>query len=344
MAVNTSPLRYRLMGATALVTMVGVGLIYQGFATKFGIAGLSEVLTTPLAGPRPAAEVQQTTGQSSVVAVNTKLPAPITGGSAHLTPRDDVGPTTIAASTSAGPAHQTAPVTSTDSTNSNSPGLAVSTPPPRTPQLPVHRPLPNLDSSIARPSPNDEARPAPPKFVEDHAPSRNAAVDNRPSEKLAAPFAMQIGSVIPNGRQAPGLAVTLTVLQIKQLIAAGRAVAVAENANGEALAFLSGRQNRFRPIAELGEMALSERLLTVDDAGLVAAWSMMSLDVAWKRPVAFGLRFTNEADADIVTAQMIALTARGIDFGEALRQNRPIVTHGHFDEALTFNVDRLSGR
>ena len=136
----------------------------------------------------------------------------------------------------------------------------------------------------------------------------------------------------------------LTTTQIKQLIAAGRAVAIAEGTTGQALAFLSGPQSRFRSITELGTIALSERYFAVDDPGLVAVWSMMSLDVVARRPAGFGLRFIKDADADILTAQMNALTTQQIDFSEAMRQNRRLVTHGHFDEALVFIVDRISGR
>lgn len=341
MMAHPSSHRYRVMSVATVIVVIGVGLLYEDYARRHSVLTLSQLLTMPLKAGGPSAPLHPLVQSSTKGTAETQIP--LTGGSQVRAPHQDGGLDEDAAPAVQGGA---APSALNDGTKPAAPVVVVSAERSTSQPRPNPRAVAEHERLPTEPSPD-----APPRLAQ---PAEQPSTESKPMARVPAnrpaagrsetpgPFAMQSGVVVANGRQAPVLAVALNAGEIKQLMAARRVVAFAENAQGEALGFLTAPAAQFQPITELGIDAVSDRYLTVDDPGLISRWSMMSRCLSPAVPTRFGLRFTARFDAEIASAQMASLKAQGIDFDRALAQGHAVVTHGHFDEALVFVVDRVT--
>ncbi len=188
-----------------------------------------------------------------------------------------------------------------------------------------------LTSPTSKANPDNASGPAA-KALNEAGASPRATTDSA--------FSMQEGNAVVGGSQAPGLRIALNASQIEALLKAGKVVVIATDEKGTDAYYLGSPDGGFRPIADLDASTISERYLPIEDAGLVAAWSIR-LGALPGHQFDFGLRFTSGFDRAILKQQFAKLAVQHIDFQKALADKQRVVTDGHLGKDLGFVVDHV---
>ena len=326
-----------LLLAVVVALLVGVQALVQRTTGH----SLAEIATAPIGAPlgKPMAEAKKSDPTGTSVPVVAMVP--MTGGSAKAdksTGDQDVQGAVeppVAANTGGPPED---PMTVGSVPDKQAPKVAP-TPQPQDPNAPAIALEPKLRDTAAPDSAIPASKVDTIKVDAAIAKAPPASADPI-GAKIDATFAMQEGSSVVGGGQAPGLRIALDASQITALLKAGKIVIIATDTAGIDAYFLDSPGGGFRPIGNLDSRTISSRYLPINDPGLVAAWSIR-LGPLPGHQFNFGLRFTSIFDRAILKQQFASLADQHIDFAKALADKQRVVTDGHVGQDLTFVVDSV---